>query len=120
MYKRQAETVTVNKPSSDSNADPNGSEYSSTAVIGGGQRDFDISGSSSSRTFHAGINLSSDSIVTVTPITNAYITSGPIAYNIQLVVTIDHANDEFTVTCYWNNGAVAPSADFTFTFIAIK
>ena len=114
-----AATVTINKPSSDSDADPTASGYSSTAVIGGGQRTFNNS-SGSSQTFQAGINLSGNSIVTVSPVTSATFTSGLEKHNIQLLVTISASNDEFTVTCIWNGLAKTPDANFNFTFIAIK
>ena len=114
-----AATVTINKPSSDSDADPTASGYSSSAVIGGGQRTFNNS-SGSSQAFQAGINLSGNSIVTVSPVTSATFTSGLEKHNIQLLVTISASNDEFTVTCIWNGLAKTPDANFNFTFIAIK
>jgi len=112
-----AATVTINTSTVDANASPAGSSYSSTAVIGIGSRTF--SSGAYERNFYAGIDLSSTSTVIVNPSESAYITAG-LSYPVQLVVSIDHVNDVFTVTCYFDNFRVSPVADFDFNFIAIK
>ena len=88
-------------------------------MIGTGSRTFTASGSSGSRTFNAGIDLLTTSVVTITPTQSAYFVSTD-PQQLQLVVEIDHSDDTFTVKSYWRNVLRTPSANFTFNFIAIK
>ena len=109
----------IQSSTNDSNAVTNGTEYSATASIAAGSRIFNST--KSVNTFNAGIDLNSNSIVSITLSQAASVTSGPSTYNIQPVVTnIDATNNTFTITTYAFGSVLAPNTDFTFNFFIIK
>ena len=109
----------IQSSTNDSNAATSGTEYSATASIAAGSRTFNSA--NSANTFNAGIDLNSNSIVSITLSQKAFVTSGPSTYNIQPVVTsIDAANNTFTITTYSFGSVVTPDSDFTFNFFVIK
>ena len=114
-----ASTVTVNTPSSDTNAaSPGGISFSATASIGKGSRLYEIT-NGDSQTFNAGIDILSSSVVTITFTSHAQY-NGFTALEIQPVITLNATNNTFTVTCYANGNAVTPDSNFLFNFIVIK
>ena len=109
----------IQSSTNDSNAVTNGTEYSATASIAAGSRTFNSA--NSVNTFNAGIDLNSNSIVSITLSQAASVTSGPGTYNIQPVVTnINATNNTFTITTYASGSLLAPNTDFTFNFFVIK
>jgi hypothetical protein len=114
-----ASTVSVNTSSSDIDAaSPSGTSFSATANIATGSRTFNSA--NSDNTFNAGINLSSNSIVTIT-LTSPTRTTGPGSYNSMPIVTnIDALSNTFTITSYSDGAIFAPNLDFSFNFLVIK
>ena len=109
----------IQSSTNDSNAVTNGTEYSATASIAAGSRTFNSA--NSVNTFNAGIDLNSNSIVSITLSQAASVTSGPSTYNIQPVVTnINATNNTFTITTYAFGSVLAPNTNFTFNFFVIK
>jgi len=120
-----AATVTDNRPTSDALADVGaiGSEYNSTSNIGSGEREFVTGFGITSRTFEAGIDISTESIVMIIPIEPAYSTVSSIELPMQLIVTIDAtnaANDTFTLNTWNGGGFSAPNVNFRFKFLVFK
>ena len=114
-----ASTVSVNTSSSDIDAaSPGGSSFSATANIATGSRTFNSA--NSSNTFNAGINLSSNSIVTIT-LTSPTRTNAPGSYNSMPIVTnIDDGANTFTITNYSDGAIFVPNLDYSFNFLVIK
>jgi hypothetical protein len=109
----------IQSSTNDNNAATSGTEYSATASIAAGSRTFNSA--NSVNTFNAGIDLNSNSIVSITLSKAASVTSGPSTYNIQPVVTnINTTNNTFTITTYAFGSELAPNTDFTFNFFVIK
>ena len=71
----------IQSSSNNTNAATSGSEYSATASIASGSRTFDRS--STTNTFNAGIDIGSNSIVTITFTQGASVFSGGLIHNIQ-------------------------------------
>ena len=120
----EAATVTsisdhIQSSSNNTNAATSGSEYSATASIASGSRTFDSS--NATNTYNAGIDINSNSIVTITLTSKAYNDSAFQDYDIQPVVTsIDATNNTFIITSYVLGVVYAPNHDFTFNFLIIK
>ena len=114
-----ASTLAVNSSSNNTNAATGSSQYSAIANIGAGSRTF--SSINTSNTFNAGIDLSANSIVTITLTKIVNWTNGPTTYDVQPVITsIDSTNNTFTITTYVSGTMVKPNNDFTFNFLVIK
>jgi hypothetical protein len=124
-----ASTVSINYSSTDANAVTNGTEYSSTASLASGTRTF-LRGTipfKTSNTFYAGINLNTNSIVTLSTTSQAYSTQGGTTLPLQVLISsIDTTNNTFTISTYnWNGSTTvyqltAPDIDFTFNFQIFK
>jgi hypothetical protein len=123
-----ASTVSINYSSSDADAETDGTEYSSTASLASGTRTF-LRGSLpffSSNTFNAGINLSTNSIITISTTSPAYSTQGGTTLPLQVLISsINDTNNTFTISTYnWNGSAgyqlTAPDINFTFNFQIFK
>ena len=109
----------IQSSSNNTNAATSGSEYSATASIASGSRTFDRS--STTNTFNAGIDIGSNSIVTITFTQGASVFSGGLIHNIQPVVSnINTTDNTFKITTYAYGQIVAPDANFTFNFLIIK
>ncbi|MDG1994468.1 MAG: hypothetical protein P8J16_08360, partial [Polaribacter sp.] len=114
-----ASTLAVNSSSNNTNAATGSSQYSAIANIGAGSRTF--SNINYSNTFNAGIDLTANSIVTITLTEFVNLTIGPSTYDVQPVITsIDSTNNTFTITTYVSGAMVKPNNDFTFNFLVIK
>ena len=110
----------IQSSSTDSNAATSGTEYSATANIASGSRTFDSA--NSANIFNAGINLDSNSIVTITLTESVAKTVGASTFNVQPIVTaISVTNNTFTITTYAYGQIVVPSSgNFKFNFLVIK
>ena len=75
-----------------------------------------------SNTFNAGINLNTNSIVTLSTTSQAYSTQGGLTLPLQVLISsIDAINNTFIISIYNGNGGTgyqltAPDVDFTFNF----
>ncbi|MDC0331725.1 hypothetical protein OAN30_04845, partial [Flavobacteriaceae bacterium] len=125
-----ASTVLINYSSSNADAATGGTEYSSTASLASGTRTF-LRGSippfNTSNTFNAGINLNSESIITISTTSEAYSTQGGLTLPLQVLISsIDDVNNTFTISTYnWNGSttvyqSTAPDINFTFNFQIFK
>ena len=109
----------IQSSSTDGNAITGGTEYSATANIASGSRTFNST--NNANTFNAGIDLGTNSIVTITLTSPAINDSGPTDYDIQPVVSeINTTNNTFTIKTYVFGSIFSPSTNFTFYFMAIK
>ena len=109
----------IQSSSNDSDAATGGVEYSATANIASGSRIFNSA--NNTNTFNAGIDLGTNSIVTITLTSPAINDSGPTDYDIQPVVSVINTTDNtFTIKTYVFGSIFSPSTDFTFYFMAIK
>jgi hypothetical protein len=126
-----ASTVSINYSSTDANAVTNGTEYSSTASLASGTRLFDngngISTFLSENTFNAGIDLTANSVITITPTLPAYYTiGGTTKIPLQFIISIDDTDNKFTIKTYSyissssSFNLAVPDIDFTFNFQIFK